>query len=248
METKEVNGIKIREAVDLGPVIARADHRDGAIEVNRRIFYGLPPMVQEFVLCHEVCHLKYGEHDEAATNRHASRLFLDRANGEADRRSREDFLAYIDGKEAEFTSPISVTAILSIITGAVSLGTSVYGIIKNRNAGWYSWDDATKRANLETMLEAAFEESRKSSVLSAKDLFWQQLSPYDNKDSDTDRFLKRSDNAWVAQVIAKYEKRYGFKFDEVTPVDLTAFTAFKVGVGIVVGVVVFLVAKRIINR
>jgi len=39
-------------------------------------------MVQEFVLCHEVCHLKYEEWDEAETNRLAARLFLDRAASE----------------------------------------------------------------------------------------------------------------------------------------------------------------------
>ncbi len=52
--------ITIREA-SLGPVIARADHEDGAIEVNKDYFYRLPAAVQEYVLCHEVCHLKHDE-------------------------------------------------------------------------------------------------------------------------------------------------------------------------------------------
>lgn len=244
---KEIAGIEIRECADLGPVIARADHVDNAIEVNRKIFYGLPPMVQEFVLCHEVCHLKYEQWDEAETNRLAARLFLDRASSDMDRARRRDFLAYMDGKEADWSN-ITVAAVLGIITGAFSLGSSVYGIIKNRNAGWYSWDSATQQANVRVMLKEAFEQSRKSSTLSAQDYFWQILTQYTNKDGSLDKFLARSENKWVSLVIAQYEKTYGFGFSDVTPVDWLAFTGVKIALGAVVGLAVFMLVRKFQNK
>ena len=244
---EKVNGIEIRECVDLGPVIARADHRDRAIEINRKIFYRLPSLVQEFVLCHEVCHLKADEHDEAVTNQLAAQLFMQRATDEADRARRSDFLAYMNGKEGDYAN-FSVAAITAIIGAVVTAGTTVYSIIKQRNAGWYSWDDATKQSNLRVMLTSAFEESRKSSVKSAKDFFWDQMSMYDNKDNGYDKFISRSENAWVKGYVSQYEKKYGFKFDEVTPVDLLAFTGVKVALGALAGLAAYMIIKKIIKN
>ena len=237
-----MNGkITLREA-DLGPVIARADHQDGAIEVNSKIFYELPPMVQEFVLCHEVCHLMYGEHDEGRTNMLASKLFMDRAKGDADRRVRADFLAYMDGKEY---SNFDVSAIIAAARAAIGLGTTVYDTIKDRDALWYSWTDAVKRASLNVMLSDAFEGSRKTSRESAAQIFWTQMYQYTNKDDDLEEFLNRSENAWVKPVISQYERSYGFGFDEVTPIDLTAFPLLIVAVGALLG---FAIYKFIKNR
>lgn len=235
----------IREQDDLGPVIARADHRDGAIEVNKKIFYRLPPMVQEFVLCHEICHLKYDERDEAETNRLASEVFLQRASSEEDLKERRRFLSYMEGRDM---SNITVAAVMAIVTGAFSLGTSVYGIIKSRNAGWYSWDSSTQQSNLDVMLKQAFEESRKSSKTSAAGFFWEVLYNYTNKDDSLESFLNRSGNAWVKEHITRYEKKYGFGFYEVTPIDWMAFTAVKIAVGVLIGAAVAMIVKQFINN
>ena len=230
--------ITIREA-DLGPVIARADHWDGAIEVNKDIFYKLPPMVQEFVLCHEVCHLRHNEWDEARTNALASELYLRRAANEEDRLERSQFLSYLDtnGGYSNF-------AWATLITAAASLGYSIYGFIRERNAGWYSWDTATQQANLKVMLSTAFEKARKSGSHSAAEYFWAQLYPYDNKDADLEKFLGREKNAWVKKYIAKWEAAYGFGFDQVTPVDLTAYPIVIVAIGLVVGFIVYKIIKK----
>ena len=233
--------IRITDREDLGPVLARADHELNVIEVNKAAFYKLPPMMQEFVLCHEVCHLKHNEWDEAETNRLASRLFMERATSDADRRERNKFLSYLDGTDM---SNITVSAVLGIVSGAIGLGTTIWGTIKHRNSGWYSWDDATQRSNLNVMLTQAFEQSRKTNKKSASQIFWQQLQPYDFKDSSLDEFLDRSANAWVSARIAAYEKKYGFGFDAVTPIDLTAFPLVIVAIGALVGVVVYKIIKN----
>ena len=231
--------ITIVEREDLGPVLARADHQENVVEVNGKAFYKLPPMVQEFVLCHEVCHLRHNEWDEARTNALASRLFLSRAQDEDDLAARREFLSYIDG-EGGYTN----FDFFALIGSAISLGSTVFGIIKNRNAGWYSWDRATQRANLRVMLDQAFTQSRRSSKRSAEEFLWAQLQNYTNKDDSLSKFLSRSDNSWVKAEIRAYEEEYGFSLGEVTPLDLTAFPLLIVAIGAVVGWAVFTIIKN----
>lgn len=234
--------ITIVEREDLGPVMARADHQENVVEVNGKAFYKLPPMVQEFVLCHEVCHLRHNEWDEERTNALASRLFLSRAHDEDDLAARREFLSYIDGEGgyANF-DPLSI---IGTIGAAFSLGSTVFGIIKNRNAGWYSWDRATQRANLRVMLDQAFTQSRRSSKHSAEEFLWAQLQNYTNKDDSLSKFLSRGDNSWVKAEIRAYEEEYGFSLGEVTPLDLTAFPLLIVAIGAVVGWAVFTIIKN----
>lgn len=234
----EIKKIEIREA-DLGPVIARADHLDGAIEVNKKIFWKLPPLVKEFVLCHEACHLKYAEWDEARTNQLAAKLFLDRSKNEDDRKQREEFLSYIstNGGYSNF-------AWWSLIPAAFNLGYSIYGVVRDQSAGWYSWTDGVKSENLKVMLTTAFEQARRSSTYPASHFFWLQISNYTNKDADLDDFLKRSGNGWVEQWIDEYEEKYGFGFDQKTPIDITAYPLVMVAVGALVAYIVYKIIKN----
>lgn len=241
MEPQEEK-IRTKDREDLGPVLSRADHDLNVIEVNKAAFYKLPPMMQEFILIHEVVHLRNKEWDEAETNRIASRIFLDRAANADDLEKRKEFLSYLDGSDSQYSNFFAEA--MSIIGGAWSLGTSIYGVIKQRNAGWYSWDDAAQRSNIKAMLGQAFEQSRRSSSRSAGDFLWDQLRNYTNKDSSLDEFLDRSGNAWVKAVIAKYENVYGFKLDEVTPIDITAFPLLVVAIGALIGLAVYKTIKK----
>lgn len=234
--------ITIVEREDLGPVLARADHQENVVEVNGKAFYKLPPMVQEFVLCHEVCHLRHNEWDEDRTNALAARLFLSRATDADDLKARREFLSYIDG-QGGYTN-FDPMSILALVGSAFSLGSTVFGIIKNRNAGWYSWDRATQRANIRVMLDQAFTQSRRSSKRSAEDFLWAQLQNYTNKDDSLSKFLSRSDNSWVKAEIRSYEEEYGFRLSEVTPLDLTAFPLLIVAIGAVIGWAVFTIIKN----
>ena len=234
--------ITIVEREDLGPVLARADHQENVIEVNGKAFYALPPMVQEFVLCHELCHLRHNEWDEERTNRLAAQLFLSRATDDDDRRAREKFLSYMD--DQGYSNSLTVAGIMGIVGSAFSLGTSIFGIIKNRNAGWYSWDKATQQDNVKVMLTQAFEQSRRSGRYSAEDFFWAQLQSYTNKDDSLNKFLSRSENAWVKNEIRSFEKEYGHNIDEVTPIDLTAFPLVIIALGAIIGWAVYSIIKN----
>ena len=233
--------ITIVEREDLGPVLARADHQENVVEVNGKAFYKLPPMVQEFVLCHEVCHLRHNEWDEARTNALASRLFLSRATDADDLAARREFLSYIDG-EGGYSN--SLAGIMAVIGSAFSLGSTVFGIIKNRNAGWYSWDKQTQQDNLKIMLTQAFESSRKSGKNSAEYYLWAQLSNYTAKDDSLSKFLGRSENAWVKNEIRSFEKEYGFGLSDVTPIDITAFPLVILALGAIIGYAVYTIIKN----
>lgn len=240
--------IVVRDVDDLGPVIARADHLENAIELNRKVFYSLPPLTQEFVLCHEVCHLRHNEWDENRTNELAADMFVQRATSDEDRAARKQFLAYLDGGTGQYSNvdPVSIAGtIVGIVTAVVSLAVTITSIVKTRNAGWYSFDSATQSSTLKQMLTYAFEQARASGSHSAAEYFWQQMSQFTNKDDTLNEFLDRKSNAWVRSVIVKYEKDYGFGFDEVTPVDLTAYPIVIVAIG---AIVCFLIYKLVIKK
>lgn len=240
---EKIQGIKIREAADLGPVVARADHRDRAIELNRKIFYGLPPMAQEFVLCHEVCHLRYDDHDEARTNRRAVELFLSRAQGDADRKDRERFVSYLN-ENGGYSNEGIAAIVIAAVSAAVSIGVTIYSVVSARNAGWYSWNQGTRRKWLEGALTMAFEQARRSGSRSAADYFWAQLAPCTAKDESLDEWEGRSVNEWTKAVIKKYEKAYGVGFREVTPIDLTAYPLVIVAIGAVAAFIVYRIIKK----
>ena len=236
--------ITIVEVDDLGPVLARADHYKNAVEVNAKAFYKLPSMVQEFILCHEFCHLKHQEWDENRTNQLASKLFLQRATSEADLQERKKFLSYLSGQEGERGNYSNwVQFVIAAIPALVALGVKIYSGVKQKNAGWYSWDKDIKQKTLETMLTSSFEQARRTNKHSASEYLWAQLQGYTNKDDTLEQFLDRSQNAWVKTEIAKYETQYGFKLDEVTPIDLTAYPIVIVAIGVVVGVVIYKLIK-----
>lgn len=239
---EKIQGIEVREVEDLGPVIARADHRDNAIEVNRRIFYSLPPMGREFVLCHEVCHLQYNEHDEGVTNRRAVDLFLSRAASEEDRANRSKFVSYLD--EKGYSNEGIAAVVAAIVSAAVAVASTIYGIVATRRAGWYSWNQATKKKWLEGALNNAFQQSRASMEHSAAEFFWAQLAGSTNKDESLEEWMNRNENAWVKPVITKYEKAYGFGFDEVTPIDLTLYPVVIVAIGALAAFLIYRIFFR----
>lgn len=240
---EKIQGIAVREVDDLGPVIARADHRENVIQVNRRIFYGLPPMAQEFVLCHEFCHLRHNERDEARTNQLAVDLFLSRAKGKADLEARKKFLSYLYDNGGYSNEGIAAI-VIAAVSAAVGIATTIYSIVSTRRAGWYSWNQATKKKWLETVLNSAFTQSRASTDHSAAQFFWAQLAGCTNKDESLDEWMNRKENAWVKPVIAKYEKAYGFGFNEVTPIDLTMYPVVIVAIGAVATLLIYWIIKK----
>lgn len=242
---EKIQGIEVREVEDLGPVIARADHQDNAIEVNRRIFYGLPPMAQEFVLCHEVCHLKHNEWDETRTNQLAVELFMSRAKDEADKQARSKFVSYLYAEGYGNLEPASIAMIvIAAVSAAAQISMTIYSYVSARNAGWYSWNQGTKKKWLEVALTNAFEQSRASTSRSASQFFWAQMSGVTNKDESLEEWMGRKENEWVKAVITRYEKAYGFGFDEVTPVDLTVYPVVIIAIGAVAALLIYWISIK----
>ena len=237
---------KVIQVPDLGPVIARADFQNRTIELNGKIFPNLPPMVQEYVMCHEVCHLRYDDHDESATTLRAQQLFLSRAKGASDLAERRQFLS-TTVTEGKYGNEL-VTIIGLIIAGVTLTVTAVSGIVslsRARNIGWYSWNETVQRQNLAVMLDQAFGSAKEGADRPAADYFWLQLDQYTAKDDSLEQFLGRKSNLWVNDVIPQYEAKWGFGFTEVYEKKLYDHLWFKALMAVAVAAIVYLVVERV---
>ena len=103
---------RIIHRADLGNVIARADFLEQTIELNDSVYPYLSPMMQELVMCHEVCHLAYGEHDENRTRQLGEALFLSRATSPDDLKRRRAAI----GKDDAGRYGNELFVILAIVT------------------------------------------------------------------------------------------------------------------------------------
>lgn len=234
---------------DLGPVIARADFHNQTIELNGKIFPNLPPMVQEYVMCHEVCHLRYDDHDEAATTVRAQQLFLQRANGAADLAERKQFLSTTISQQ--YGNELVVGAVITLVLAGISLAATitagVISLVKARNIGWYSWSESVQRQNLAVMLDEAFTSAKEGADKPASEYFWLQLDQYTAKDDSLEQFLGRKANQWVNDVIEQYATKYGFGFNVVYEKKVYENLWFKALAAVLVAVLVYLVIERIKN-
>lgn len=238
---------KVIQVADLGPVIARADFHNRTIELNGKIFPSLPPMVQEYVMCHEVCHLRYDDHDESATTLRAQQLFLSRAKSPSELAERKRFLSTTITQQ-KYGNIATETLVFIILGGIALTATTIGGIIslvKARNVGWYSWSEAVQRQNLAVMLDQAFSSAKEGADQPAADYFWLQLDQYTAKDDSLEQFLGRKSNLWVNDVIPQYEAKWGFGFTEVYEKKLYDHLWFKALMAVAVAAIVYLVVERV---
>lgn len=238
---------KVIQVPDLGPVIARADFQNRTIELNGKIFPNLPPMVQEYVMCHEVCHLRYDDHDESATTLRAQQLFLSRAKGASDLAERRQFLS-TTVTQSNYGN-IAITTLVTLIVAGISLTiTAVSGIVslsRARNIGWYSWNEAVQRQNLAVMLDEAFTSAKEGADKPASDYFWLQLNQFNAKDDTLEQFLGRKSNLWVNDVVRQYEAKYGFGFTEVYERKVYENLWFKALMAVGIAVIIYLIVERV---
>lgn len=238
----EATTYRVIHRADLGSVIARADFLKQTIELNDAIYPNLPPMTQELVMCHEVCHLAYGEHDEARTQQLAEALFLRRAKNAEDRELR---LAAIGKGSSRYGNEIAIGLILTIVGAVLAVTAGAATLIIKRNEGWYSWSTVTRKQRMAQMLDQAFQNAKASESRTPADYLWEQLNVYTAKDSDFDQFLSRSANSWVRAEIEKYEQYYGFGFNETYKRRLSEKPWFKAVAVVIVGLAVYLAVDAV---
>lgn len=199
-------------------IYARTDHVNRCIEVNNGVFDALSPLMQEFVMCHEVCHAAWDDHDENRTNIRAAIMFVNRGKTPVDSGKRLEWLRDIGLNDPNYSN-IATEALIMIITSAVlitvSVTTAIVGAVKGRNIGWYSWDRKYQTEWLNRTLDDSFKAAMNSESSSARTFFWNELAKVNAKDKNYDRWYSRSDNYWVRSVITKKEKEYQLKIDEI---------------------------------
>lgn len=213
---------------DTGHWLARCDHESKVIELNRRDFFELSPMMQDYIWIHEYVHLKYGIYDEAECNSVTDRIFISRAENEKDKISRIKFVASShDSVKSNFWSVV--------VSNLISLGTTVASSVwGGRNSGYYSLSDHEQFTYVDNLLSEAFKASLLTDKQSAKDIFWSYISPNIGRAKE-----KTSFNAWLGNnmfartLIAQYETQWGFGFDELTPIDEKRHPSYQKTMGIV---------------
>lgn len=232
---------RVIHRADLGNVIARADFLEQTIELNDSVYPYLSPMMQELVMCHEVCHLAYGEHDENRTRQLGEELFLSRATSPDDLKRRRAAI----GKDDAGRYGNELLLILTIVSAALTITAAAATYFVKRNQGWYMWNDTTRKARMRTMLDAAFRNAKASGKRTPADFLWEQLNVYTAKDNSLDQFLDRNKNSWVEGMIQEYETAYGFGFNETYKRPLAEKPWFKAVAVVVVGLAVYLAVDAV---
>lgn len=197
---------------DIGHWLARCNHETGLIELNRRDFPRLTPLMQDYVWVHENVHLLYDVYDEDQCNAIADKIFVSRAQNAADREAR---IAFVNnsGDSAAF-SGIAITAIVGLASTAISLGAKGYQLWKKSKAseaGYNGLSSGDRYLLAKELLKASFE-AAPDAGLSAKDIFWGLMSQIS---SDADYEAWQSQNTYANGLVAEYEKAYGFGFSAV---------------------------------
>lgn len=232
---------KVIHRADLGNVIARADFLEQTIELNDAIYPNLSPMMQELVMCHEVCHLAYGEHDEERTRQLGEALFLSRATSPDDLKRRRAAI----GKDDAGRYGNELFMILAIVGACLTVTAAAATYFVKRNQGWYMWSETTRKARMRTMLDKAFQDAKASGSRTPSDFLWEQLAVYTAKDDSLDQFLDRNKNSWVEGMIQEYERAYGFGFNELYRKPLSEKPWFKAVAVVIVGLAVYLAVDAV---
>lgn len=235
---------------DTGHWMARCDHSSNVIELNQREFFKLSPMLQDYIWIHENVHLIHDIYDEAECNRITDEIFISRAKNEKDRRDRINFVV------RSSDSSTTKSNFWSVLIGRVlSLGTQfATSTIRNNNAGYYSLGIDDRKRLVDSLLLESFQASLLTDSQSAKDIFWQNLSPTIARRKEQTYAGWRASNEFIDEYIEKYERHYGFGFDEILPSDpmahpqyqklMKTFSIIAIALAIVVSALVLLKPKK----
>lgn len=217
-------------------IYARADHESRLIEVNASVYPHLDPLMREFVMCHEVCHLEWDDHDETRTNTRACVLFVERGTTPVDRQKRIEWIKAMMHDDPRYSNEIVVlvTCICAAIVAACTITAATIVAVRKRNVGWYSWDRKMQEEYLRRTLTDSFEKAMESDSSSARTFFWEDFARYTAKDKNFEKFINRRENNWVKKIITEAEAYYGFGFDELyrPPEEESAIPKIALGIGV----------------
>lgn len=200
---------------DTGHWLARCNHDSGLIELNRRDFPRLSPMMQDYIWVHEYVHLLYDLHDERETNAIADKIFISRAKTPGEKAQRE---AFVSNGYGEPLSGIAITAIVGIASTVISLGIKAYQVFgqAKESGGYYGLSAGDRYLLVKELVGAAFAASVDSGM-SPQAIFWSQMSQCAGVEPDYSSWL--ANNSFAKGIISEYENAYGRKFDKAAPVN-----------------------------
>ena len=253
---------------DTGHWLARCNHDTGVIELNRRDFPGLSPLMKDYIWVHEYVHLLYGVYDEDRCNAITDEIFVRRGKTASERQARINFiekskgLASVSGLGAEtavsglggetavwgpgFETAVGFGinhAVNTIINYINDLSYNAAAFERNKNSGFNALSEDDQREVIDSYLRQSFRLARRSSDRSAYSFFMGKMKPLMTplEISSYGQLVSKYD--WILDDVYKYEQEYGVGFMEVTPADYTDIWLVLAVMAVVLVGIVYLVKK-----
>lgn len=235
---------------DTGHWLARCNHDTGVIELNRRDFPGLSPLMKDYIWVHEYVHLLYGVYDEDRCNAITDEIFVRRGKTASERQARINFIekskgsASVSGFSDETAVDFGINhAVNTIINFINDLSYNAAAFERNKNSGFNALSEDAQREVIDSYLRQSFRLARRSSDRSAYSFFMGKMKPLITplEISSYGQLVSKYD--WILDDVYKYEQEYGVGFMEVTPADYTDIWLVLAVTAVVLVGIVYLVKK-----
>ncbi|MBO7469696.1 MAG: hypothetical protein J6T81_06155 [Bacteroidales bacterium] len=235
---------------DTGHWLARCNHDTGVIELNRRDFPRLSPLMKDYIWVHEYVHLLYGVYDEDRCNAITDEIFVRRGKTASKRQARINFIdkskgsASVSGLSAETAVDFGINhAVNTIINYINDLSYNAAAFERNKNSGFNALSEDAQREVIDSYLRQSFRLARRSSDRSAYSFFMGKMKPLMTplEISSYGHLVSKYD--WILDDVYKYEQEYGVGFMEVTPADYTDIWLVLAVTAVVLVGIVYLVKK-----
>lgn len=220
---------------DTGHWLARCNHDTRVIELNKRDFPNLSPLMKDYIWVHEYVHLLYSVYDEAQCNAITDQIFVSRGKTERERRARLDFIekskgsasvsGYLSGGfEGESAGDnavgFGISQFVNIAINFINdLKYNEDAFSRNEKSGFNGLTLDKQKEVIYSFLRQSFRLARRSSSRSAYNFFMGKMQPLMTPLSISSYSLLLERYPWILDEIQYYEKEYGVDFMAVTPAD-----------------------------
>lgn len=224
---------------DTGHWLARSNHQTGVIELNRRDYPRLSPMMRDYVWVHEYVHLMCDVYDEDECNRITDDIFIGRAQTSRERSIRRQFVGQSAGFATQGFDPFTAAA---AVVSAVQLGFQIAALFEEaKGVGYYELSHNKRAELVNGLVETSFQEASKGGV-SAQTVYWSFITQLGGIGSNWENFWDKDRETRQAFTLA--EAKYGFAKETVLPKKWIRQPVVLIGIAVLLVTVVLLIILK----